>query len=118
MKRIVLIVSLIAAAAAVTLPATASAGVFGCPGNPETGYWPRNDRMAPNQVTSVRNISCNAAGWGAVAHGSIVFSSGNLRTRGWSCVVLKRYLIENRWLDGADVRCVRGAQAFRWTWGT
>ena len=104
-------------ALAAALPPTSSAFVRSCPGNPQgTGYGPRNDRGAPNFVSSVRNISCRAAGWGAVEHGSLT-SSGNLRTSGWHCVVLKRFRLGST-LQGADVRCVRGGQAFRWTWGT
>ena len=116
MKRIILILSLLASLAAV-LPATSSASVRSCPGNPlGTGYGPRNDRGAPNWVSSVRNISCRAAGWGAVEHGSLT-SSGNLRTSGWYCVVLKRSHVGSTTL-GANVRCVRGSQAFRWSWAT
>jgi hypothetical protein len=127
MKRIVLIVSLIAAAG-VVLPGAASAGVHGCPPNPQdTGYWPYNDIMAPNQVTSVRNVSCSVAG-NAVNDGYITgqvngwYTNGNLGTPGWRCVVTKHYWIrvlhQPRALMGAEVKCVRGHQAFRWTWGT
>jgi hypothetical protein len=99
------------------LPAASSAFVRRCPGNPQgTGYGPRNDRDAPNFVSSVRNISCHAAGWGAVEHGYLT-PKGNLRTSSWHCVVLKRFHAGSA-LTGADVRCARGRQAFRWTWGT
>jgi hypothetical protein len=64
----------------------------------------------------VRNISCNSAGWGAVGHGSLTVS-GNLHTAGWYCYVLKPYHSFGTLL-GADVRCVQGGKAFRWTWGT
>jgi hypothetical protein len=115
MRLILLTLVLVAATAVV--PATSSASVHSCPGNPQgVGYGPRNDRGAPNFVSSVRNISCDAAGWGAVEHGSLT-STGNLRTAGWSCVVLKRFKVGSTTM-GADVRCVRGRQAFRWTWGT
>lgn len=115
MKPILLILTLAAMTAVV--PATSSARVHRCPGNPQgTGYGPRNDREAPNYVSSVRNMSCHAAGWGAVQHGSLT-SRGNLRTAGWHCVVLKRYRIGST-LMGANVRCKRGHKAFRWTWGT
>src|SRR5437763_16154105 len=111
MKRIIVLVSLLAAMAG-ALPATSSANVHNCPGNPQgTGYAARNEQGGPNWVTSVRNISCGAAGWGAVEPGSLT-SSGSLRTPGWYCVVLKRYHVESTMM-GADVRCVRGSQAFR-----
>lgn len=101
----------------VALPASASAYVHECPGNPQgTGYGPRNDREVPNYVSSVRNISCGRAGWGAVEHGSLT-GNGNLRTAGWYCYVLKRYRSFGTLL-GADVRCVRAGKAFRWSWGT
>jgi hypothetical protein len=116
MKRTILLVSLLAALAAV-LPATSSATVHKCPANPQgTGYSPRNDRDAPNQVTIVRNISCHAAGWGAVEHGFLT-PRGDLRTPGWHCVVLKRGTGTTVTTPGANVRCVRGRKAFRWTWG-
>jgi hypothetical protein len=116
MKRLVLIITLLATMAAVPA-AISSASVHSCPGNPQgTGYGPRNDRGAPNGVTSVRNISCHAAGWGAVEHGFLT-STGNLRTAGWHCVVLKRYHVGST-LMGADIRCVHRPRAFRWTWGT
>jgi hypothetical protein len=116
MKRIVLLVGLLAAIAA-ALPATSSASVNSCPGNPQgTGYGPRNDAGAPNWVTSVRNVSCGVAGWGAVEHGFLT-SGGSLSTPGWYCVVLKRYHVGSLMM-GADIRCVRGSEAFRWTWGT
>ena len=102
---------------AIASPLSASAYVHDCSGNPQgTGYGPRNDRGAPNYVSSVRNISCSRAGWGAVEQG-LLTSSGNLRTADWSCYVLKRYQSSGTML-GADVRCVQGGKAFRWTWGT
>lgn len=102
---------------AIAIPVSASAYVHDCPGNPQnTGYAPRNDRGAPNYVSSVRNISCNRAGWGAVEHGFLT-GSGNLRTAGWYCYVLKRYRSFGTLL-GANVRCVQGGKAFRWSWGT
>jgi hypothetical protein len=104
---------------AVALPATSNAFVRSCPGNPQgTGYGPRNDRDAPNYVSSVRNISCHRAGWGPVEHGRLITSTGNLRTRGWRCIVLKRFRPPGSIVLGANVRCVRGNEAFRWTWGT
>jgi hypothetical protein len=102
---------------AIALPVSASAYVHGCPGNQQnTGYAPRNDPGVPNYVSSVRNISCFRAGWGAVEHGSLT-SSGNLRTAGWRCYVLKRYHSFGTLL-GANVRCVQGSKAFRWSWAT
>lgn len=115
MKRSIIVLCL--AATTVVMPATSNASVRTCSGNPQgTGYGPRNDRGAPNWVTSVRNMSCRAAGWGAVEHGYLT-SSGNLRTSGWHCVVLKRYHIGTS-TTGADGRCVRGGKSFRWRWGT
>lgn len=103
---------------AIASPVSASAYVHDCPGNPQgTGYAPRNDRGVPNYVSSVRNISCYQAGWGAVEHGSLLTGSGNLRTAGWYCYVLKRFRSFGTLL-GADVRCVQGGKAFRWTWAT
>jgi hypothetical protein len=102
---------------AIALPVSASASVHDCRGNPQgTGYGPRNDRSVPNYVSSVRNISCKRAGWGAVEHGSLT-RSGNLRTGGWYCYVLKRYRSFGTLL-GANVRCVQGGKAFRWNWAT
>lgn len=102
---------------AIALPVSASAYVHDCAGNsPGTGYAPRNDRGVPNSVSSVRNISCNRAGWGAVWNGSLT-GSGNLRTAGWYCYVLKSYRSTGLLL-GADVRCEQGGEAFRWTWAT
>ena len=117
MKRLIPIMATLLVTMAAVLAATAGASVQSCPGNPQgTGYGPRNDRGAPNWVTSVRNVSCHAAGWGAVEHGSLT-STGNLRTAGWHCVVLRRYHVGSA-LMGADVRCVHRRRAFRWTWGT
>jgi hypothetical protein len=115
MKRMIIASLPIALAAA--LPATAGASVRSCPGNPQgAGYGPRCDRSAPNQVSSVRNISCRAAASGVVEHGSLS-SRGNLRAPGWHCVVLKRYHTGSL-LMGANVRCARRSQAFRWNWAT
>ncbi len=108
----ILIVLIIAVASLAALPTVANAYVHDCSGN---GYGPRNDRGAPNRVTSVRNISCHAAG-AAVDRGFLV-TGGNLRTRGFHCYILHRYRVGNQ-LNGADVRCVHGGAAFRWIWGT
>jgi hypothetical protein len=102
---------------AIANPVSASADVHECPGNPQgTGYAPRNDRGVPNYVSSVRNMTCNRAGWAAVEHGFLT-RSGNLRTAGWHCYVLKRYRSFGTLL-GAKVRCVQRGKAFRWNWAT
>jgi hypothetical protein len=117
LKKLISLAVAAIALLAITIPVSASASVHDCPGNPQsTGYAPRNDRGVPNSVSSVRNISCNRAGWGAVEHGSLT-GSGNLGTAGWYCAVLKRYRSFGTVL-GANVRCVQGGKAFRWSWAT
>lgn len=64
---------------------------------------------------SVRNMSCSAA-HRAISRGRLL-RSGNIRTRGFYCYPLKRYR-QGGTVLGADIRCVSGTRAFRFSWAT
>jgi hypothetical protein len=107
-------VAMAAGLAVVAVSSTAAASVRDCTYPPES-FGPRNDRQMNIGNFSVRNMSCGAA-HRAISR-SRLLSSGNIRTSGFSCYLLKRYRQGDTVL-GADIRCVAGAEAFRFSWAT
>lgn len=108
-----LIAVLIAVLAVGLAAASASANVHGC--YFPYGHGPKNDRRVPLGHVSVRNMSCSAA-LRAISNGTFV-GRGNLRTKGFSCRVLKSYY-GGGVQTGADVRCTHASKAFRFSWAT
>ena len=102
------------ALALVLAPPIASARVRGCR-YPFESFGPRNDPQMNIGDFSVRNMSCSAA-HRAISR-SRLLRSGNIRTRGFHCYLLKSYR-QGGTVIGADVRCVAGARAFRFSWAT
>jgi hypothetical protein len=115
---VTLAVSLLGLASAMLMlaPVSASANVVSC-----RWPWPGNTQVPPQEYIvdiSARNMSCGAA-VGAISRGYWVrgkrdFWKGQsvFRTRGFFC-----YPISSGG-GGQTVRCVRGAAALRFSWGT
>ena len=108
MKRFAIVLGV---TAGLVLPAGAQAHVQSC--HYSYGHGPRNDRNVPIGGVSVRNMTC-PAGLHAISVGDL---SRSFRTPGFHCYALKIYRM-NGLTMGADIRCVHGSQAFRFSWAT
>lgn len=73
-----------------------------------------------NNITA-RNMMCSTA-LKAIKHGSISTKTGNLKTKGFSCKVLKSsHLPTGNGMTeviGGTVRCTAGKRSFTFTWAT
>lgn len=105
--------ALASVAVMLAIPAGAQAQVRSC--HYPYGYGPRNDRSLPIGGVSVRNMSCSA-GLHAISIGRLGHRPP-FATPGFGCYALKVYHVGNLTL-GADIRCVRGTKAFRFSWAT
>jgi hypothetical protein len=116
MKRIVITAA--ALALAIAIPTAASASVKGCSVPP---FWAQGIAVPRNHPelivgVSVRNMTCSA-GLRAIGRSRLLFSSGNIATPGFYCYTLKVYQSGGD-VHGAEVRCVSGARALRFSWVT
>ena len=114
MLRVLAVVAVTAGLSVVLLSSTASARVRDCR-YPAESFGPTNDPQMNINGFSVRDMSCSAARQ-AISRGRLQ-RSGNIRTHGFDCYLLKRYRQRGTVL-GADIRCVSENRAFRFSWAT
>jgi hypothetical protein len=117
MKRIVITAAALLALT-IAIPTAASASVKGCSVPPSWAQGiavPRNHPELIGRV-SVRNMTCST-GLRAIGRSRLLYSSGNISTPGFYCYTLKVYQSGGVVL-GANVRCVSGARALRFSWVT